>query len=81
MLQCRFSGVPPYSSCADKLDFKYAECAELQICVDWGTSWLPITQSLFPEGAIVSIKSFEDGVTFLNAGVCNAIAGEASFLF
>ena len=80
-LQCRFSGVPPYSSCADKLDFKSAECAELQICVDWGTSWLPITQSLFPEGAIVSVKSFEDGVTFLNAGVCNAIAGEASCLF
>ena len=74
-LQCRFSVVPPYSSFAEKIDIEFSEYAEIQICVDWGTSWLLITQMLFPEPVIVSVKYFNDGVTFLNAGVCKDIAG------
>ena len=79
-LQCRFAGVPPYSSCADNLDTLSPECADLKICVVRAFTWFSVTQSLFPDYAIVSTESFDDGVNLLDTGVCNVIAAESPYL-
>ena len=68
-LQCRFAGVTPYSSCAKNLDTWSPECADLKICVVQTSTWFPVTQSLFPDYAIVLTKYVDDGVNLLDTVV------------
>jgi general L-amino acid transport system substrate-binding protein len=72
-----FGGIPPYDSCADKLDAKSSTCKGLQICVQDGTTTIKTVSELFPESVIVAQPTNAEAVEALGV-TCNAIGGDSA---
>jgi general L-amino acid transport system substrate-binding protein len=70
-----FGGIPPFGACADNLDSTTSECRDLKICVNEGTTFFKILQTLFPARAIVPKESGALVAEGLSLGECNAITG------
>jgi len=72
-----FGGIPPFGDCADRIDVSSANCTQLLICVNDGTTTIARTRELFPESAIVPTLPGRDTVDAFNSKKCNAIGGSA----
>lgn len=70
-----FGGIPPFASCADRLDITSISCQNLKICVVEGTTFEDRIRELFPLRFIVVTLSAEISVEEMNSGGCNVIAG------
>lgn len=66
-----------YGSCADNLDVLSAECQDLLICVNDGTTFLERLKKIFPERYLAPQQTGELTIQGLSAGLCNVIAGGA----
>ncbi|KAL7524742.1 hypothetical protein ACHAXR_002309, partial [Thalassiosira sp. AJA248-18] len=70
-----FNGVPEFVKCADKLSV-VGDCANLLICSILGTTWLDMTEELFPMSNIVLTEDQTQSIQNLIEGKCNVIQGE-----
>ena len=70
-----FSGVPEYVACVDKLNV-LGDCTSLRICVIPDTTWMALTEALFPGFNIISIPEQTTSIQSLIEGTCNVIEGE-----
>jgi len=70
-----FGGVPPFGGCADRLE-TMGECTGLLICVNQGTTHIPIVRKLFAKSNVLPVGSASELYVNLIAGKCNAIAEE-----
>jgi ABC-type amino acid transport substrate-binding protein len=70
-----FGGIPPYASCADRLDITSVSYRGLLICVYQGTTFQSKLKTLFPERFIVTRQSGELSTEGLVSGACNVVAG------
>jgi general L-amino acid transport system substrate-binding protein len=69
-----FGGIPPFAQCADDLIIIGDQCQDIRICVNAGTTFETVVQSLFPQRVIVAREN-GDAINGLVDGACNVIAG------